>query len=186
MSIGELFLVAVSLSMDAFAVSVCKGLAAKAPTARQTLVVGLYFGAFQALMPLLGYFVGSRFEAFVAAFSHWIAFALLALIGVNMIRESREADTCSVTSASFGPRDMLPLALATSIDAFAVGVSFAFLEINIWLSVIFIGIITLCLSVVGVRSGKAFGGHLKSRAELVGGLILIGIGVKIVVEGLFF
>lgn len=185
MTLFELFVIAVGLSMDAFAVSICKGLSMQKMSWKKALVVGLYFGGFQAGMPLLGYFLGSRFQEKIMAFDHWIAFILLCLIGVNMIRESfsREEEQ---TDASVSVRSMVPLAVATSIDALAVGVTFAFLRVEIVPAVSFIGIVTLLLSMVGVKVGNVFGSRYKSRAELAGGIILVLMGVKILIEHLFF
>lgn len=186
MSLFELLLVAVGLSMDAFAVAICKGLSIQQEhqknTAVQALVTGLWFGVFQGAMPLIGYFVGARFSTLVGDFDHWIVFLLLALIGGKMIRESREADSCP--NPSFKPMAMLPLAVATSIDALAVGVSFAFLEVNVIEAASIIAATTFLLSAVGVRVGCFFGTRFKSRAELAGGLVLIAIGAKILVEHL--
>ena len=182
MGILELLAVAVGLSMDAFAVSICKGLSARNISPRHMLIAGLYFGGFQALMPYLGYLLGSSFSALVASVDHWIAFGLLAVIGINMIRESR--GPVEELDASFSPRAMLPLAVATSIDALAVGVSFAFMKVNIYSSVTVIGITTLLLSAVGVKVGSLFGAKNKSLSELVGGIVLIAIGLKILLEDL--
>lgn len=172
--------------MDAFAVAICKGLSIQQEhqknTAVQALVTGLWFGVFQGAMPLIGYFVGARFSTLVGDFDHWIVFLLLALIGGKMIRESREADSCP--NPSFKPMAMLPLAVATSIDALAVGVSFAFLEVNVIEAASIIAATTFLLSAVGVRVGCFFGTRFKSRAELAGGLVLIAIGAKILVEHL--
>lgn len=184
MQIWELFILAVGLSMDAFAVAVCKGLSVKELRPRHMAIVGLYFGGFQALMPLLGYFLGVQFQSMIASFDHWIAFVLLALIGVSMIRESRECPDCA--DASFHFKAMLPLAVATSIDALAVGVTFAFLQVDIVPAVSFIGVITFLLSAVGIRIGHVFGAKYKSRAELAGGIVLILMGTKILIEHLFF
>lgn len=183
MGIAELFLLAVGLSMDAFAVAVCKGLALKKVSVPQMALVGLWFGGFQALMPMAGYFVGVQFKDAITAIDHWIAFGLLAIIGGNMIREAfsneeEEAD------ASLTFKKMLPLAVATSIDALAVGVSFAFLDVNIGIAASFIGAVTFTLSFVGVKVGSLFGARYKSRAELTGGIILILLGVKILLEHL--
>ena len=178
----ELFLIAVSLSMDAFAVSVCKGLSVGRPRLGHCLICGSWFGGFQALMPLVGWLLGVRFQGLIVSVDHWIAFVLLGLIGFNMVRESRGGEAEELDS-SFGLRAMLPLAVATSIDALAVGVTFAFLQVdNIVLAVAFIGVTTFVLSAAGVRVGSVFGSRFKSRAELAGGLILIGMGVKILVE----
>ncbi len=185
MSLPELFLIAVGLSMDAFAVSVCKGLSIKELNMRHAVTVGLYFGGFQALMPLIGYLLGVRFQGFINAYDHWIAFILLVIIGANMIKEARDpnADRCD-DSLAF--RDMILLAVATSIDALAVGVTFAFLKVRIVPAILFIGTVTFILSTFGVRIGHTFGIRYKSKAEIAGGLILIGIGVKILIEHLFF
>lgn len=182
MRLYELFIIAVSLSMDAFAVSVCKGLSVGRPRLVHCLACGGWFGAFQALMPLAGWLLGVRFQGLIVSVDHWIAFVLLGLIGFNMVRESRGGEAEEL-DCSFSPRAMLPLAVATSIDALAVGVTFAFLQVdNIFLAVAFIGVITFVLSAAGVKVGAAFGVRFKSRAELAGGLILMGMGVKILVE----
>ena len=182
MRLYELFIIAVSLSMDAFAVSVCKGLSVERPRLRHCLTCGGWFGAFQALMPLIGWLLGVRFQGMIVSVDHWIAFVLLGLIGFNMVRESRGGEAEEL-DASFSSRAMLPLAVATSIDALAVGVTFAFLQVdNIFLAVAFIGATTFVLSAAGVKVGAAFGVRFKSRAELAGGLILIGMGVKILIE----
>ncbi len=182
----ELFLVAVGLSMDAFAVAVCKGLALKKVRPGQMALVGLWFGGFQTLMPLLGYFVGVQFADAIDAVDHWIAFGLLALIGGNMVREAFSKKD-EEDDGSLSAKKMLPLAIATSIDALAVGVSFAFLSVNIGLAASFIGVITFLLSAAGVKVGSLFGAKYKNRAELIGGLILILLGIKILLEhlGLF-
>ncbi len=182
MSLFELFLIAVGLSMDAFAVAVCKGLSMSKITLKKSLVVGLYFGIFQSAMPLIGYFLGRQFAGLITAYDHWVTFILLGAIGFNMIRESREGE--EKTDASLSPRSMLPLAVATSIDALAVGISFAFLSVPIGPAVSFIGVITLTLSMVGVKLGNVFGVRYKSRAELAGGLVLILLGLKILLEHL--
>ncbi|HHU89612.1 MAG TPA: manganese efflux pump [Clostridiaceae bacterium] len=185
MTILELFIVAVGLSMDAFAVSVCKGLAMKDSSFNKAVRVGLWFGGFQALMPLLGFFLGSRFESSICAFDHWIAFVLLALIGINMIRESlKKGDECDVNSGSLKFKDMFPMAVATSIDALAVGITLAVLKVNILPAVGFIGITTFTLSILGVKAGCIFGTKYKSKAELTGGIILVLIGLKILLEHL--
>ncbi len=182
MTFTELFLLAVGLAMDAFAVSVCKGLALPRVDMKKALAAGLWFGGFQALMPLLGFLLGSRFASYIADFDHWIAFVLLALIGGNMIRESfgdeEEAD------ASFGLRAMLPLALATSIDALAVGLTFAFLSVRVLPAVTLIGVVTLVISTAGVKLGNLFGARFRGKAEFAGGLILILLGVKILLQHL--
>ncbi len=182
MSLFELFLIAVGLSMDAFAVSICKGLSVPQLKPRHALVTGLYFGGFQALMPLIGYLLGSQFEQFITNIDHWIAFALLVFIGGNMIRESRQQPEC--LDCQFGPKAMLPLAVATSIDALAVGVTFAFLSVSIVPAVSFIGVTTFVLSAVGVALGHRFGAKYRSKAELAGGIVLILMGCKILLEHL--
>lgn len=182
MNIWELLLVAVGLSMDAFAVSVCKGLSVCAPRPSHSLICGLYFGSFQAAMPLLGWLLGVQFQSMITSIDHWIAFVLLGLIGANMIRESRGAE--EALDASFGLRTMLPLAVATSIDALAVGVTFAFLRVDILPAVSFIGATTFVLSVAGVYVGGMFGDRFGQRAEFAGGLILILMGCKILLEHL--
>lgn len=183
MSLFELFLLAVGLSMDAFAVAICKGLALKEARGRHMALVGLWFGGFQALMPVVGYFVGVQFKDAITAIDHWIAFGLLAVIGGNMIREALSGEE-EEADASLAPRNMLLLALATSIDALAVGVGFAFLSVNITAAAGFIGVVTFLLSGAGVKVGSLFGAKYKSRAELAGGVILILLGTKILLEHL--
>lgn len=183
MGLWELFLIAIGLSMDAFAVSVCKGLSARRFRLGSALACGAYFGGFQALMPLLGYVLGVRFQGVINSVDHWIAFVLLGLIGLNMVRESRDHDETRLDS-SCAPALMLPLALATSIDALAVGVTFAFLQVQIVPAVLFIGVTTFVLSAVGVAAGNVFGVKYKSRAELFGGVVLIAMGLKILIEHL--
>ena len=181
MTILELFILAVGLSMDAFAVAVCKGLAIGKINMKHALIVGLWFGGFQALMPLIGYLLGSSFAEYIAAVDHWIAMILLALIGVNMVRESRDKDP-EHADPSLGFKTMLVMAVATSIDALAVGVTFAFLEVRILPAVSFIGVVTFLLSALGVKIGSIFGTKYKSKAELTGGIILILLGLKIFLE----
>ncbi len=183
MSILELFILAVGLSMDAMAVSVCKGLSVRQLKVRHAVITGLYFGGFQAAMPLIGYFLGRQFRSYIVAFDHWIAFVLLVAIGANMLKESfGEAEE---VNASFSPRAMLPMAIATSIDALAVGVTFAFLpDTNIMAAVSFIGVITFALSMLGVWIGHLFGSRFKSGAERLGGIVLILMGFKILLEHL--
>ena len=183
MDLWELFVIAVGLSMDAFAVSICKGLSTPRLRLRHSLICGGYFGLFQALMPLLGWLLGVRFQAMIASLDHWIAFILLGIIGVNMIRESRENEEESVDS-SFAFRTMLPLAVATSIDALAVGVSMAFMSVHILASAAVIGVVAFALSVTGGLVGRRLGCLFQRRAELTGGLVLIAIGVKILIEHL--
>ena len=184
MSFVEILLIAIALSMDAFAVSVCKGLSVPKLLPRHALTVGLYFGGFQALMPLIGYLLGHSFESAIASIDHWIAFALLALIGGNMVREALGDDDEEKTDASFDIKTMLLLSVATSIDALAVGVSFAFLGVNIIAAIATIGTTTFILSIVGIKVGNVFGAKYKDKAELVGGIILILMGLKILLEHL--
>ena len=182
MRLAELFLIAVGLSMDALAVSVCKGLSVRRLQLRHALLAGLYFGGFQFLMPVMGWLLGYRFEAMIKSVDHWIAFVLLALIGLNMIRESF-SDSEELDS-DFGFRTMVLLAIATSIDALAVGVTFAFLEVRILPEAGLIGVTTFLLSALGVWIGHQFGQRFRANAERLGGVILIGIGVKILLEHL--
>ncbi len=184
MTIVELLLIAVGLSMDAFAVAVSKGLCAKECGSRHAVIVGAYFGIFQAVMPLLGYFFGEQFEDRISAFDHWIVFGLLAIIGINMIRESFSKEEKS--NSSFGFKSMIVMALATSIDALAVGVTFALLPqaMHILIAVLIIGVTTFLLSFFGVKLGAAIGPRLKKGAEIAGGVILILIGLKVLLEHL--
>lgn len=186
MSIFELLLLGVGLSMDAFAVSICKGLAMEKVTLRKAGLVGLWFGGFQALMPLLGFFLGRQFADAIASFDHWVAFGLLGLIGINMIREALSADDeeeDATDDLSF--KTMFLLAVATSIDALAVGVSLSLAGgVNIWLAIAIIGCTTFLLSAIGVKMGGVFGARFEKKAELVGGVILICLGLKILLEHL--
>lgn len=182
MRVLELFLIGVGLSMDAFAVSVSKGLSVRRYTPMQSLCCGLWFGGFQMLMPLVGYLLGVRFADSVHAVSHWIAFVLLALIGGNMVREVFTGDEEETVSTSFAPSAMFPLAVATAIDALAVGVTFAALQTAILPAVAMIGATTFVISFVGVKIGSVFGEKYAAKAELAGGVILILIGVKVVLE----
>lgn len=184
MSLIEIFLIGIGLSMDAFAVSVCKGLSVPRVKPRHCLITGLYFGGFQALMPFLGYVAGVSFKSLIMSFDHWIAFILLGIIGVNMIKESRSEG--EEVGDSFGVKTMLPLAVATSIDALVVGVTFAFLQVNIAIAVTIIGITTFSFGVIGLKVGNAFGLKYRSRAELFGGIVLVFMGIKILAEHLFF
>ena len=184
MRLWELLVLAVGLSMDAFAVSVCKGLALRRVGLKECLTAGVWFGAFQALMPLLGYLLAARFREAIAAYDHWIAFILLVLIGGNMIREALFEKDEPETDGALSFRSMLLLAIATSIDALAVGVTFAFLDVNIWSSVMIIGVTTCVLSMIGVKVGSVFGAKYEKRAELCGGVILILLGLKILLEHL--
>lgn len=183
MSILEIFLLGVGLSMDAFAVSICKGLSVKKLQIKHALIVGVYFGGFQALMPLIGYLLGSQFRGLIEDFDHWVAFGLLALIGGNMIREAVSEEDVSGND-SFSTKVMLVLAVATSIDALAVGITFAFLSVNIGLAVIIIGVTTFVLSGIGLKVGHVFGNKYEKKAEIAGGIILLLIGIKIVLEHL--
>ena len=189
MGIGELFLLAVGLSMDAFAVSVCKGLAMKRATLKAEATCGLWFGGFQALMPTVGFFLGALFADAIEAFDHWVAFALLAIIGINMLKEAMEKKDESGDNpekdADLSVKTMFLMAVATSIDALAVGISLAMVgSVNIWLAAAFIGICTCLLSALGVKIGNVFGSRYEKKAELAGGVILILLGVKILLEHL--
>ena len=181
MSIAEIIFIAVGLSMDAFAVAIGKGLSVQKVAPKQALCTGAWFGGFQALMPIIGYFLGISFAGFVESVDHWIAFVLLGIIGFNMIHESL-SKSCEKSSADFSAKAMFPLAVATSIDALAVGISLAFLNENIATAATTIGITTLILSAIGIYIGNAFGCKYKSKAEFLGGAVLILIGIKILVE----
>ncbi len=181
----ELLFLAVGLSMDAFAVAVCKGLSLRKISGKHLLLVGAWFGGFQMLMPIIGYFLGSTFERYITEWDHWVAFALLVFIGGNMIRESFSKEEPVDASLSF--RSMLPMAIATSIDALAVGITFAFLMDSVgemMLSVLLIGVVTFTLSAVGVKVGSVFGAKYRSGAQLAGGVILVLLGLKILLEHL--
>ena len=192
MTFFELFLIGIGLSMDAFAVSICKGLSMQKIDKKYTLCIGLFFGGFQALMPLTGYLLGSRFSGYIERFDHWIAFVLLALIGFNMIKESREEEEEEEKPyAGVNFKELLILAVATSIDALAVGITFACVPLqliaasellNTLLGVCIIGLTTFAISCTGVKIGNVFGTRWKSKAEIAGGVILILIGVKILLE----
>ena len=186
MSIIEIALIGVGLAMDAFAVSICKGLAMRRMNYKKAIIIAAFFGVFQALMPALGYVLGTTFANKIAAIDHWIAFILLALIGANMIKEalSSDDDVCQDDSLRLG--DLIMLSIATSIDALAVGITFAFFNVSLLLSVSMIGIITFIICVIGVKVGNVFGEKYKSKAELAGGLILIVMGAKILIDHLFF
>lgn len=183
MGLWELFAVGIGLSMDAFAVSIGKGLTMQRIRWKDAAITGIWFGLFQALMPLLGFFLGNSFSAYIQSVDHWIAFALLSLIGGNMIWEARRGGDAPVDS-SFSPRRMLPLAVATSIDALAVGVTFAFLNVNIVHAVALIGCTTFAISVGGVKIGTVFGERFSAKAECAGGLLLVLMGIKILLEHL--
>lgn len=194
MSIIEILLIAVGLSMDAFAVSVCKGLAMRKINWKRALIIGGAFGLAQAIMPLLGWLLGSGFSLYIDRYDHWIAFVLLVFIGVKMAaeavreikKEGNDPETEDRKDESLNIRELILLAVATSIDALAVGISFAFLKVNIWSSSLIIGLTTFLICVFGVAAGNMFGSRYKSKAELAGGIILILIGVKILAEGLGF
>lgn len=183
MGIVELLVLAIGLAMDAFAVSICKGLSVNKVKWKHSVIVGLYFGGFQAGMPVIGYFLGSSFKDYIESVDHWIAFGLLLIIGGNMLREAFSKDEDEL-DGSFKFKSMFPLAIATSIDALAVGVTFAFLNVQIVPAVSFIGVITFALAAVGVKIGNIFGEKYKSKAEFVGGVVLILMGVKILLEHL--
>ena len=185
MTLWELFIIAVGLSMDAFAVSICKGLSVKKVTFGHAAVCGGYFGAFQAIMPVIGFVLGVQFKDLITSVDHWIALILLCLIGANMIRESLSKEVEKM-NCSFCFRAMLPLAVATSIDALAVGVTFAIMDIGskIVFAVLFIGVITFILSAIGVKIGNVFGAKFKAKAEFFGGVVLILMGLKIFLEDL--
>ena len=184
MKIWELFLLAVGLSMDAFAVSVCKGLSVSKIRPKHGLIVGAYFGGFQALMPMIGYLLGTAFQSLIENFDHWIAFVLLAVIGANMIREAFGKGEDDV-DASFGVKTMLVMAVATSIDALASGIAVSFLTLDrMIMAAVFIGVTTFSLSFLGVYVGNKFGEKYRARAELAGGIILILLGLKILLEHL--
>lgn len=182
MGIAELVIIAIGLSMDAFAVSICKGLSVQKVRPLHVFKTGIWFGGFQALMPLAGYFLGVSFAGLVGSVDHWIAFILLGIIGGNMIKESSRKDEPCCAEPDFSFRTMLAMAVATSIDALAVGVSFAFLKVNIWEAVGLIGVITFLFSAAGVLIGNFFGARWKSKAEFAGGFILIAMGLKILLE----
>ena len=186
MGFGELFFLAVGLSMDAFAVSVCKGLAVKRAGVKESVICGGWFGGFQALMPLIGYFLGALFADAIKAFDHWVAFGLLAIIGANMLKEAFEKGCdCNETSADFWVKTMFVMAVATSIDALAVGISLAMAgNVNIWIAVTLIGITTFVLSGIGVKVGSIFGSKFEKKAQIAGGAILIILGIKILLEHL--
>jgi len=185
MDLLSVALIGISLAMDALAVSICKGLAMRTPSLKSMLVVGLWFGSFQAIMPVIGYYLGESFYQYISEYDHWIAFILLLLIGLNMIRESFLSEDEGMDD-SIGIRIMFLLAVATSIDAFAVGITLAMDGSDIWLPALIIGIITLAISMAGVRVGSVVGERFGRKAELVGGLILIMIGLKILLEHLGF
>lgn len=183
MKLVEIFLIGIGLAMDAFAVSICKGLSMKKANWKKTCIIGIYFGIFQAGMPIVGYFLGKGFESFVTQIDHWIAFILLGFIGINMIREAFNKEK-EETNDDTSFKTMVILAIATSIDALAIGITFAFLRVDIMLSACIIGIITFLISILGVFIGNKFGNKFDKKAEFLGGLILILIGIKILFEHL--
>ena len=183
MGIIELISVSIGLSMDAFAVSICKGLSLKKMSWKKAVIVGIYFGFFQGIMPLMGYLLGISFKKQISNIDHWVAFVLLGVIGINMIKEALSSDS-ETTNDSIKFKDMFVLAIATSIDALAIGITFAFLNVNIWLAIVLIGIITFILSIVGVKIGNIFGDKFEKKAEIFGGIILILLGIKILLEHL--
>lgn len=185
MGIFELLLLSIGLGMDAFAVSVCKGIYMKKMDWKKACIVGLYFGGFQALMPVIGYFLGTSFQSIITNIDHWVAFVLLGIIGGKMIQEAFQKDKDEEEySSDVSVKTMLILSVATSIDALAVGITFAFLNVNLLLAITFIGLITFVLSVVGTKIGNRFGDKYKGKAEFIGGIILILIGFKILFEHL--
>jgi putative Mn2+ efflux pump MntP len=183
LGIIELIILSIGLAMDAFAVAVCKGLAMPKMNWKKGIIIGTYFGIFQALMPLVGYLLGVRFQESIQNIDHWIAFILLGVIGLNMLKEATSKET-EASNDSIKLKDMLILGIATSIDALAVGITFAFLKVNIWLAISLIGIITFVISVAGVKIGNIFGDKYEKKAEFAGGLILILLGCKILFEHL--
>ena len=187
MGIGELLLLAVGVSMDAFAVSICKGLAMKKATLKASMTCGLWFGGFQALMPTIGFFLGTLFAAAIQAIDHWVAFVLLAFIGGNMLKEAfaKNCDCCEDQNADLSVKTMFVMAVATSIDALAVGISLAMAgNVNIWLAALFIGLCTCGFSAVGVKIGNVFGSKFEKKAQMAGGFILVILGLKILLEHL--
>lgn len=185
MSILEIVLIGVGLAMDAFAVSICKGLAMRKMNYQKAIIIAAFFGVFQALMPALGYILGMTFASKIAAIDHWVAFILLGLIGGNMIKESMSNDDeCQDDSLRIG--NLIMLSIATSVDALAVGITFAFFDVSLLLSISIIGIITFIICIMGVKVGNVFGEKYKNKAELAGGLILIAMGAKILIDHLFF
>lgn len=181
MNIVEILLISIGLAMDAFAVAVCKGLSMKRMNWKKAIIVGIYFGIFQAVMPIIGYFIAIKFENIVEKVDHWFAFVLLGAIGIKMIKEAIDVDNEGITD-SIKFKEMTILAIATSIDALAIGITFAFLKTNIVFPVLSIGIITLVLATIGVKIGNRFGTTYENKAEFVGGIILIILGVKILLE----
>ena len=186
MGFAELLLLAVGLSMDAFAVSICKGLSMKKTAVKASLICGAWFGGFQALMPLIGFFLGSMFSEAIEAFDHWVAFGLLGVIGINMLKEAfSKCESCQEHDADLSAKAMFIMAVATSIDALAVGISLAMAgDVNITVAVLLIGVITFSLSAIGVKVGSIFGSRFEKKAQAAGGIILILLGLKILLEHL--
>ena len=185
MGVIEILVIAIGLGMDSFAVAICKGLSMKKMDWKKAFVIGAYFGIFQAVMPVIGFGLGYNFENVVTNIDHWIAFILLAAIGINMIKEALD-NKKENWDDDIKFKTMIILALATSIDALAVGITFAFLKVNLWFSILIIGIVAFWLSVIGVKIGNKFGNKYEKKAELVGGVILILIGIKILLDHLGF
>ena len=183
MNLLDVFFIGVGLSMDAFAVSVCKGISMKKMNWKKACIIGLYFGGFQAIMPVIGYFFGSSFESIITNIDHWIAFILLAIIGAKMIQEAFQKEE-EEYNEDISVKTMIVLSIATSIDALAVGITFAFLKVNLLLAISMIGIITFVISIIGTKVGNKFGSKYEKKAELAGGIILILIGIKILLEHL--
>lgn len=182
MSVIEILIIGIGLAMDAFAVSICKGLSTRTLKLKHAFICGGYFGIFQGLMPLIGYILGIQFQSKIESIDHWIAFILLTLIGLNMVKEAFGND--ENVDPDFSPKAMFPLAIATSIDALAIGVTFAFLNVNILLAITIIAIVTCLISMLGVKIGHVFGIKYKSKAEIAGGIILIIMGIRILIEHL--
>lgn len=182
MELAELIIIAIGVSMDAFAVSVCKGLSVSKVRPKHVAATGLWFGGFQALMPLAGFFLGVSFADFVSSVDHWIAFILLGIIGGNMIKDSFHKEESCCVEPDFSVKTMFTMAVATSIDALAIGVSFAFLKVNVWTAVMLIGVTTALFSCAGVLIGNFFGSRWKSKAEFAGGFILVAMGLKILLD----
>lgn len=187
MGFAELFFLAVGLSMDAFAVSICKGLSMKKATLKASAICGTWFGGFQAVMPIIGFFLAMTFAGAIRSFDHWVAFGLLVIIGINMLKEafSKECDCCQDKDADLSAKTMFVMAVATSIDAMAVGISLAMAgDVNIWLAAALIGVITFAFSALGVKIGNVFGSRFEKKAQAAGGIILVVLGIKILLEHL--
>ena len=183
MTIIEVVLTSIGLASDAFAVAICKGLSLKESSTKISITIGIYFGIFQTIMPIIGYLLASTFYSHIVNIDHYVTFFLLSVIGINMIKES---NTCEEENDKINFKTMIPLAIATSIDALAVGVTLTFLKVNIISSSVIIGIITFMLSFLGVKIGNKFGFKLKNKSQIFGGIILITIGLKILIEHIYF